>query len=96
MRGYRWPGLLGILLGGILPFSGAAQVAGERTAQQRESRSPEEQMRQAESQLLRIAAEHHQVERAASNRWKRMAGGAIIAGLALGIVAAVRRRRSGR
>ena len=92
MRSYSWPGFLGILLGGMLLLLAPDQVSG----QQRGLPSTDEQLRQAESQLLRITGEHRQAEEAASNRWKWIAGGAIAAGLMLGTVVVVRRLRASR
>ena len=92
MRTRGSPGFAAILLWSILPLVAMGQVS----AQQRRSPSADEQLRQAEGQLLRIAAEHRQAEKAASNRWKWIAGGVIAAGLTAGAVVLVRRRRHAR
>lgn len=78
------------LLLAVLAFCAAAQPA-----QQRRPPSDEEQLRQAEAQLLRIANEHRQARSATSWKWGWVAGGFTVIGLSAGTVVAVRRLRAG-
>lgn len=89
MSGHHLPRVLAIMLGSVLPLVAADQIL----AQPRRPASADEQLRQAEGQLLRIAAEHRQAQAAGSRRWKWIAAGAIAAGVTLGAVVIVRRHR---
>lgn len=92
MKAYPGRGFLAILLSGLLPLVAAGEVPG----QQKGPPSVEEEMRQAEGQLVRIAAEHRQAEKAATHRGAWVAGGVAVAGLMVGAATIARRRRSGR